>query len=245
MLVTIAESQSDNPAYTNLDPEDLKALLIERDLEIESLRSEVNNKDLYFREMHHRIKNHLQIILTLFRMQMRYLSDESLTVFLKDCESRVHSIALIHEKLYQTDRFHELGCNAFISKIADELYHIYGVDSKHISLELDIQDFYLSSANVLPCGLIVSELLANALKYAFPDSFKKKGEILIKVHKKDKEISLNVCDNGVGFDSTKSDHEGQTMGLHVVTLLVEKQLGGKIEVCKENGTCIKISFCDT
>lgn len=245
MLISIAESQSGNPQYSDLDQENLKSLLVERDLEIESLRSEINVRDLYFREMHHRIKNHLQIILTLFRMQMRYTSDDALILFLKDCESRVHSIALIHEKLYQTDHLHELRCNAFIGKIADELYHIYGIDPKRIILKLDIEDFYLSSAAVLPCGLIVSELLANALKYAFPEAQKEKGLIEIKMAKNGRQIQLDVCDNGVGIGESKTNDASQTMGLHVVSLLVEKQLGGTIEVSRKNGTCIHIQFDDT
>jgi two-component sensor histidine kinase len=144
-------------------------------------------------------------------------------------------MAIIHEKLYKSKDFAGVDFAGYIQILAKHLFNVYGVDPKAIKININIKDVLLNINTAIPCGLIINELLSNSLKYAFPDG--KKGEISIAIHPIDKnEMELIVNDNGVGLPEEIDIKHTESLGLHLVTILVEDQLQGDIKLDRTGGT---------
>jgi two-component sensor histidine kinase len=144
-------------------------------------------------------------------------------------------MAIIHEKLYKSKDFAGVDFAGYIQILASHLFNMYGFDPKAIKLNLDIKDVFLNINTAIPFGLIINELLSNSLKHAFPDG--KKGEISIAIHPLDKnEMELIVKDNGVGLTEEIDVKHTESLGLHLVTILVEDQLQGDIKLDRTGGT---------
>ena len=193
-------------------------------------------KEVLLKEIHHRVKNNLQIISSLLWMQSRQVDTEALSLF-KDSQSRVQTMALIHEQLYQSPDIAQIDFEQYLQTLMRSLFRSYGV-SGAIALDINVNAPPLTIDIALPCGLIVSELVSNALKYAFPND--ESGKIWIDFGS-DAELVLRVSDNGIGLPQDLDFRNSASLGLLVVCDLTE-QLDGTIELNRTDGTTFKITF---
>lgn len=203
------------------------------------LKTTINEKDTLLREIHHRVKNNLQIISSLLSLQTKYIKDsEALDVF-RESQNRVRSMAIVHEKLYQSKNISKIDFADYIHDLVNSLFYNYNIQPEKISIEIDIENIYFDVDTCIPCGLIVNELLTNCVKHAFPND--KKGHIYIGLHYNDGNYTLNVGDDGVGFPESMDYKNTDTLGLQLVTNLVN-QLDGSLEILNNIGTTFKIEF---
>ena len=206
----------------------------------EKIKASLKEKEVMLQEIHHRVKNNMQIILSLLRLQCSRIEDEKIRELFRDSQNRIRSMALIHEKLYRSEDFSRVDFSDYIQSIMDHLLSTYGAAGKEISYELDIKDVFLDINKAIPCGLIINELLSNSLKHAFPGN--RKGKITVKMTAKEgNKFSLIMEDNGIGFPADFDFHKMDTLGMQVVTDLV-KQIDGTIELDRTKGTTFIINF---
>jgi len=207
----------------------------ERKLE-ESLRE----KELLLKEVHHRVKNNLQVITSLLTLQSRETDDQQVLDILNESQGRVRSIALVHEKLYQSSDLASIDFADYCRSLAAALFRSYGVNPDNISFAVDDEGHSVSIDAAIPCGLIVSELLSNSLKYAFPDG--RKGNIRVALEmKKNREYVLSVCDDGIGLPEGFALQKSESLGLKLVQTLAE-QIGGRVKVRDLGGAAFEIVF---
>lgn len=207
----------------------------------EQLKLSLQEKETLLREVHHRVKNNLQIVSSLLRRQGRKVGDERYRQLLKESENRVLSMTLIHEKLYHAENMASIDFDKFIRSLVRNLYSSYGVDRNKVVLRADIENVEIPLDAAVPCGLIINELVSNSLKYAFPEG--REGEINIAFHSTDEnQIELVVSDNGVGLPEHIDMRSEESSGLHLVTVLAENQLNGEITLDKKEGTTFRIAF---
>jgi PAS domain S-box-containing protein len=207
--------------------------------QMESLvKKSLEEKDLLLKEIHHRVKNNLQIISSLLNLQKNYVSSAECRNVLDESQNRVQSMALIHEKLYQTENLTQIDFEEYIRDLSTFLFRSYGVNPDKVKLTV----YSKASLNIdtaIPCGLIVSELVSNALKYAFAQ--RETGEIAIETKQTNGLFELNVRDNGIGFPEHLDISNTQSLGMRLVNTLA-KQLKGQIEMKRSPGTSFLISF---
>ena len=203
----------------------------------------LEEKEVLLKEIHHRVKNNLQIITSLLSLQSGKISDEYLLNEFKDCESRVKSMALIHEKLYRSSDLSRIDIGAYVESLTKYLIHSFNIDLTRINLELVVDPIFLNVDKAVPCGLIINELVSNSLKYAFPGE--SKGTILIKLERKDdNQLSLIVSDNGIGMSNNFDIKNMNSLGLQLVETLT-RQLGASLDIQNNNGLVVKIVFNDS
>ena len=208
----------------------------------ELIKESLQEKEILLKEIHHRVKNNLQIISSLLNLQAENIKEEDTLEMIEESQNRIRSMALIHEKLYGSKDLTQIDFGEYIGSLADYLYRSYGVNTQVISLKVDANDILLGIDMAIPCGLILNELVSNSLKHAFPDGLE--GQIFIDFHRIDHHgLILMVSDNGVGFPQTLDFSNTQSLGLQLVTTLVE-QLEGRIELDRDKGTRFKITFSD-
>ena len=195
------------------------------------------------KEIHHRIKNNLQVISSLLSLQADQFSDEKVKEAFQDSQDRVISMSLIHEELYKTGDSGALDFAAYLQKLATELLKSYKIGTEDIRLKLDLEKVSLKMDTAIPLGIIVSELVSNSLKHAFPRG--RNGEIRIKLYRTENEdtsqFTLIVSDDGVGLSGNTDFRNTSSLGLQLVNALVE-QINGSIELEKEAGTGFRIRF---
>jgi len=199
----------------------------------------LEDKKILLREIHHRVKNNLQIISSLLNLQSKNISDEKAAEAIKEGKSRVRSMALIHQDLYQQE--HNLlgvSVKTYLQKLCNELFSSYSVEEGKINLELDIADIDLEVESLVPLGLILNELITNCIKYAFPDE--RHGNIDISLKEQDDSLILRVADDGIGMDF-ESLNEKKSFG-HFLIRTLSKQLHGKYNVVRKNGTVFEMRF---
>ncbi len=199
----------------------------------------LKEKEILLKEINHRVKNNMQVISSLLKLQTDYVDDTNLLNIFTSCQNRVKSMSLVHEKLYQSDDLAKIDAYHYISKLVSNLFTSYSIGRERIKLILDIKDIFLPVNYAIPCGLIINELVTNALKYAFLDNAE--GSVIIDFHKVKDKYSLSVKDNGCGLPEGFDFSKNQSMGLSLVDSLI-KQLHGTIEFVSENGTEVKIEF---
>ena len=206
----------------------------------DKIRSSLKEKELLLREIRHRVKNNLAVIYSLLNLQSKYIKDKhALTMFIES-RNRVRSIALINEDLHLLKGRERIDFANYIRNLVARLFHSYAVDTNLIKLKLDLDDIFLDIKTAVPCGLIISELVSNCLKYAFKE--RKEGEIRVDFHRdKHNKFALVVSDSGVGFPEDLDFRSTESLGLQIATDLVE-QLKGTIELDRRGGTKFKISF---
>ena len=207
------------------------------------IRDSLEEKELLLKEVHHRVKNNLQIISSLLNLQSGYIKDENDLELFKDSQSRVKSMAFIHEQLYQSSNFKSIEFSNYINNLVTYLNYNYA-DGKNINVIINVDDVSLDLNTSIPCGLIVNELVTNSLKHAFNDkdmnSYKK--EIYVELNSiNDCQYSLIVADNGRGIPENIEFENTETLGLQLVNSLV-KQLEGSIKLDKSDGTKFEIIF---
>jgi PAS domain S-box-containing protein len=171
--------------------------ITERNLAEEHLRKSLREKEILLRELHHRTKNNLQVISSLLDLHAINIEDKNILNIIKEVQHRIKSIALVHEKLYQAKDLSDVNFKDYITDFAHALLKSYEGIKEKISLKVDVDDIFLSLDTITPCGMIISELVSNSLKYAFPDG--RKGKITIECHSTDDgEVKIRICDNGIG-----------------------------------------------
>jgi two-component sensor histidine kinase len=205
------------------------------------LQKSLNEKEMLLKEIHHRVKNNLMIISSLLNLQSRYIKDEESKTIFKESQNRTKSMALIHERLYQSADLKRIDFGDYIHTLANDLYHTYVLDTSLIKLNVDVDDVMLNINTSIPLGLIVNELVTNSLEHAFPPG--KSGEINIKFHSSDDKYLLEVKDNGIGFPKDIDYKNTDSLGLRLVVSLTE-QIDGKIEFNNTSGTSFKIIFTE-
>ena len=201
------------------------------------------------KEIHHRIKNNLQVISSLLDLQAENFSDcevvatQKVLEAFKESQNRVFSMSLIHEELYKGNGFDTLNFSSYIQKLAIGLFQAYRLDNSNIVLSMDLEkNVFFNMDTAVPLGIIINELVSNSLKYAFPG--KNDGEIRIKLHREegsDTSFILIVSDNGVGIPENLDIENLDSLGLQLVTTLVD-QLDGELELKRNNGTAFIIRF---
>lgn len=203
----------------------------------EQIKSSLKEKELLLKEIHHRVKNNLQIISSLLSLQASTISDAPLKQKFKESQDRIQSMALLHESLYSNKDLSKVNSNFYFSALSNSLYDSYQKDHNKISLTIDI-DAKLDRLNIdiaIPCGLIINELISNSLKYAFPDN--RTGEIYVRLKPSETKpdfYNLIIGDNGIGLKKEIDFKSMDTLGLQLVYALSE-QLNGKIEIKSEKG----------
>jgi len=197
------------------------------------LRSAYDEKVMLVKEIHHRVKNNLQIIISLLNLQSRYITDEATLAVIKESQTRVRAMSLVHEKLYQADDVSKIEIKDYIRFLGTGLVQFYGAKSRGVRLTLDIGDIGATINTAIPLGLILNELISNSLKYAFPEG--KPGEITITVTKEGTALHIRYQDNGVGIPETLDWKNTKSLGLRLVNTLVD-QLNGTVELDRSAGT---------
>jgi len=198
----------------------------------------IEEKSILMREIHHRVKNNLQLVTSLLFLQSTYIEDDKVKKVLKDTENRVRSMAILHEKIYRTKEISNINLKEYIEEIIKELLISYKTDKK-IKLYADIKDVDLNIDKAINCGLIVNELITNSIQHAFNDI--EKGKIKIKILQEADEVFINISDDGSGFREDYEDVKTKSLGLQIVESLV-KQLKGTIKKENSHGTKFTIQF---
>jgi PAS domain S-box-containing protein len=205
-----------------------------------NLKASLKEKEILLREIHHRVKNNLQIISSLLNLQTRYVMDNEVAVdVLKESRNRVKSMAIIHEKLYQSTDFVNIKFDDYILRLILDLFYSYNLQKDQIKPVIEVKDIELNIETAIPCGLIINELISNSLKYAFPDG--QKGEIRISLKSKKDSYQLCISDNGVGLPEELDYKNAKSLGLQLVNNLVD-QIDGEITLDRSQGTKFKIIF---
>ena len=201
----------------------------------------MKEKEVLLQEIHHRVKNNLQIISSLLSLQSSSIQDKRITDIFKEGDSRIKSMALIHEKLYQSEDLTKIGFFDYVNQLAAYLFQTYDVDITKTSLEIDIDTkCSLKIDTAVSCGLILTELISNALKYAFPDN--NNGVIRVKLDiDKNDCYNLIVHDDGIGFPKEIDFRSTDTLGMQLVVMLTE-QLKGTVDIGRSDGTLVRITF---
>ena len=178
----------------------------------------------------------MQIICSLLNLQTEKIKNKTMQNVIDTCCERVNSMALVHENLYQSKDFTQIDFKAYIKKLTENLFDAYVSDSKTIDIKLNIQNIFISLDQAVPYGLVINELISNALKYAFPPSFKGKSNIEIAMKTTNGHIDLVIKDNGVGIPDNIKFKQTESLGLKLTHLLVEEQLHGIIHLDRTKGT---------
>lgn len=213
---------------------DQKRLVEDKSEELERV---LGLKETLLKEIHHRVKNNLQVISSLISLQASTIEDRKAKSSLIESQNRIKSIALIHQKLYQTDDLSRIDFHTYISQLAHIIASTYKHKSPKVHLEVNAKSVVLEIDVAVPLGLIVNELLSNALKYAFLG--KSEGKILLQVLEIDQNIILTVQDNGSGFAREFDPEKTNSLGLKLVHLLT-KQMRGKVEYISEKGLQVSV-----
>jgi PAS domain S-box-containing protein len=214
--------------------------ITERKLAEDKIKASLREKEVLLKEVHHRVKNNLQVISSLLNLQSRYVKDRQALEMFKESQSRVRSMALIHEKLYQSEDLARIDIAGYIRDLISSLFRSYGASAAAIKVKTDVHDILLDINAAIPCGLIINELVSNCLKHAFPDG--RGGKLVTELRSdNDKHCSLIVSDNGIGFPEDIDFRNTESLGMQLVITLVE-QLDGSIELDRSSGTAFRIRF---
>jgi PAS domain S-box-containing protein len=214
--------------------------ITDRKLAEAKIKTSLREKEILLQEVHHRVKNNLQVISSLLDLQSQEIQAPSMLEVFRESQNRVHSMALVHEKLYQSKDFAKINFAEYIESLTNYLFKAYDLKTSNITLDLDIDDVNLNIDTAIPCGLIINELISNALKHAFPNN--KPGVISIDLHSdSDNHLTLTVQDDGVGLPRNWDVKSVKSLGIQLVKILT-KQLKGTIELDKTAGSKFIIKF---
>ena len=203
------------------------------------LEKSLKEKEMLLKELHHRVKNNLQILTSLISFQIKDDNEARVNQILTECKDRVRTIAIIHEKLYQANDFSSIEVRKLISDVANSLVYSLRDAGNQTDLILTIQDISVGIDIAIPLGLIVNEIVSNSVKHAFPSEMN--GEVCIDFHAMNGEFVLNVRDNGIGLPEDFNTEKSDSLGMYLIYTLAE-QLNGRVEFIRNNGTIVKIHF---
>lgn len=206
----------------------------------ESIKKQKDEKEVLLKEIHHRVKNNLQVINSLIRLQCAYTDDQVALDLFDECQNRIISMALIHEKMYEAHDLSNINIQEYISELSLNLLRSYRLN-KHVELDIDVKVQTLTLDTLIPLGLLLNELISNSLKHAFTDE-QENGVITVKLDRShDGKFVLEIGDNGVGLPEDFTFNSAQTLGMELVVTL-SSQLDGTIERIKKPGSYFKIEF---
>ena len=203
------------------------------------MQESLNEKEILLQEVHHRVKNNLQVISSILNLQSSYVKDENSLNILRESQNRIKSMSFIHESLYQTKDFSGIEFSGYILSLANNLVHSYSLEVGMVHLKTEFEDTFLSLDQAIPCGLIANELISNSLKYAFDKG--QAGEIFVSVKHKGSKVTLIIADNGKGLPEGFDYENSESLGLQLVYTLKD-QLDASIEVSTKRGTKYLITF---
>jgi PAS domain S-box-containing protein len=203
----------------------------------EQLLSSLKQKETLLKEVHHRIKNNLQIIISILNLQSYYIKDPKALDTFKQSQNRIRSMALIHEKLYKTDNLSSVNLQSYVADVVRYLSSSYAVTEEKINVILDMANIELDSNTAISFGLIVNELVSNSLKYAFPSG--QKGTVKLEARKDESKIIFSVSDNGVGLPYGMDINDTNSLGMQLVNTLID-QLNGELEYKSDQGAKFEI-----
>ncbi|MBT3224963.1 MAG: response regulator [Deltaproteobacteria bacterium] len=213
----------------------------ERKLTEEKIKASLKEKETLLQEIHHRVKNNMQVISGLLNIQADNSDNDQIKQLLKESQNRVYAMSVVHETIYSSGNLTEIDLHEYISRITNALTQAYVIDLNQILCRTESDDIKISIEQASPLGLIINELVSNSLIHAFPDG--KKGEILIKIIKPTPEdIEVTIKDNGIGLPIDFSWQENTKLGLQLVKGLVENQLDGHIKATENGGAQFLIKF---
>lgn len=210
------------------------------------LTASLLEKEILLKEVHHRVKNNLQIVSSLLRMQSRQIAEPGTSILFQEAQNRVQSMASIHEQFYQSPDLAQIDFKDYVRTLATNLFHSYGISQQQIGLSIAVEDISLTLDTAIPCGLIINELISNALKYAFPNH--RTGKITIYLSSLHNKHSTNydqgiliISDDGIGISDTVDWETTPSLGLRIVRNLVE-QIKGTLAVNRDRGTTFQLIF---
>ena len=236
------------PIYIDRKPTYLAGYTMDitsRKLADDTIKAALKEKEILLREVHHRVKNNLQVVSSLLNLQAGKISDKGFRETLEQSRNRIRSIALVHEKLYQTGNFAEINLKEYSRSLVTELFRVYLADPQKIQIRAEIEDVNIPLMYAIPCGLILNEIISNSLKYAFPKDrvSKVKPEIFIQLKTlPDNNLQLSAGDNGIGLPADYQLTGSSSLGLYLIHILSTEQLDGKIEIDNKKGTIFTITF---
>jgi len=217
-----------------------EALIMVRNVTERREAEDARKKEILLKEIHHRVKNNLQVISSLLYLQSKRVDDQRLVEMFNESSNRIKSMSLIHQKLYQSQNAATIDFAEYIHDLTDALFNSYGARRDVVRLTLRIDGTILNVDTAIPCGLIVNELVSNSLKYAFPDG--SQGQVHVSMRKDGNDrFTLVVGDTGIGLPKDFDYQESPSLGLKLVHTLVD-QLGGTVEIDREGGTQFRITF---
>jgi two-component sensor histidine kinase len=220
--------------YTYRAKQRLNQQLVEKNTLVTNSLAE---KELLLKEIHHRVKNNLEIISGLLYLQSKYVEDENVLEAIREGQNRVRSMSLIHKNLYQEENLTGISIQAYLDKLVDGLMKSYKVGTNHIDIRKDIARLNLDVDTAIPLALIINELISNALKYAFPGD--RPGTMCISLHELDNELVLNVEDDGVGLPEDFNIGESHSLGFRLVDMFTQK-LEGVLQISGDHGTRVTL-----
>jgi len=213
--------------------------ITDRKMAEEKIKASLLEKETMLKEIHHRVKNNLQVISSLLSLQATHLQDEEAKEALQESMDRVGIMASIHTQLYESQDLTKVDFGSFIQGLIGNISQSYGRAEFPVEINVDANKISLGIDNSIPCGLILNELVSNALKHAFPEG--KEGKINIRMRLEDNRVVLTVQDNGIGFPESIDLTNLKSLGLDLVNILV-RQMNGKIDMKVDGGTMWTITF---
>ena len=209
----------------------------------DALMASLREKEVLLREIHHRVKNNMQIISSLLNLQAREIADPAVAQMFKESQGRIRAMAFVHERLYRSKDLSRVGLSEYIGSLLAHLSRIYLVDAARIRFETEIEDIALEISTAIPCGLLINELVTNSLKHAFPGD--RAGTIRLEMRRRSAEggdrFLLRVADDGVGFPQGVDFQMTESLGMQIILMLVD-QIDGAIERESGPGTAFRIEF---
>jgi len=205
----------------------------------ENIHQSLKEKEVLLKEVHHRVKNNLQVISSILNLQSSYVKDKKSLDLLLESQNRIKSMAFVHESLYQTKDFSNINFSSYVENICSNLVHSYSNPDNPPELTMDLESIQLNLDTAIPCGLIINELISNALKYAFKGKEKGKLDVMVKSIKD--TLKIVISDNGKGLPENIDFRNTESLGLQLVVTLVE-QINGKISLETKKGTKFTIEF---
>lgn len=205
----------------------------------ENLKNSLNEKEILLKEVHHRVKNNMQVINSILSLQSAYTKDDSVLKILKESQNRIKSMSQVHEKLYQTKDFSKIDFGDYLEELSHNLLISYENPLHKVRLIKECDEVYLNLDEAIPCGLIVNELISNSLKYAYTED-SVNCELLVGIKAKGNKVTLTVADNGIGIQDVDIDNL-ESLGLQLVNALTE-QLEGRLDLDVSSGTKFNIIF---
>lgn len=207
--------------------------------ELESSVISLKEKEHLLKEIHHRVKNNMQIISSMLNLQAQNTDDERFLAMIRESKNRIFSMALIHEMLYITKNISQINVSQYVIKLSQSVYQSYANGDYMIEFDYDIdENIFFETDNMVPIGLIINEIVSNSMKYAFPE---KKGIISIQFCKKNDGYCMQVKDNGIGIPKSFDYTKAKSLGMQLIHILSD-QLGGKLSLDSKNGTKYELCF---